>query len=118
MHHVYWRVSSSHIVRLKPNAGLLVRSISMAAKSRTYNVRLTFSCDNAVVSPSQTSQDAIDALNSLQTPYNIIEARKKAGIRPDARSIEEMKGYLGRIGYSVRHPRLEPLHVSLQSLIL
>jgi hypothetical protein len=46
-------------------------------------------------------QDAIDALNSLQTPYAIIAARQKAGIRPDATSIGEMKGYLNRIGYSV-----------------
>lgn len=50
---------------------------------------------------SNTRQDAIDALNSLQTPYHIIEYRRKAGIRPDATSMREMKGYLRRIGYTV-----------------
>ncbi len=51
-----------------------------------------------------TEQDAIDALNTLQTPYEVIEARRKAGIRPDASSVQEMKTYLRRIGYSVRPP--------------
>ena len=48
------------------------------------------------------NQDAIDALNSLQTPFAVIEARRKAGIRPDATSIKEMRTYLARLGYSVR----------------
>ncbi|KAF4504332.1 hypothetical protein G6O67_008494 [Ophiocordyceps sinensis] len=43
---------------------------------------------------------AINALNSLQTPYSVIEARRKAGIRPDAASMREMGVYLGRIGYT------------------
>lgn len=47
-------------------------------------------------------QDAIDALNTLQTPYEVIEARRKAGVKPDAASIKEMRTYLNRIGYSVR----------------
>ncbi|RGP74797.1 folylpolyglutamate synthase [Fusarium longipes] len=55
----------------------------MALSGRTYN-----------------RQDAIDALNSLQTPYDIVEARRKAGIKPNAVSIQEMKTYLHRIGYS------------------
>ncbi|ORY54852.1 Mur ligase [Pseudomassariella vexata] len=57
--------------------------------------------------------DAIDALNSLQTPYAIIEARRKAGIRPDAASISEMRVYLRRIGYSPSDlDRLNVLHVA------
>ncbi|OIW23976.1 FolC bifunctional protein [Coniochaeta ligniaria NRRL 30616] len=66
----------------------------MATKSRTYN-------------------DAIDALNSLQTPYAIIEARRKAGIKPDETSIREMRDYLSRIGYSPTDlDRLNILHVA------
>lgn len=59
-------------------------------------------------------QDAIDALNSLQTPYAIIEARRKAGIRPDETSILEMRDYLRRIGYSVcpPHPPSPYVHIS------
>ena len=38
----------------------------------------------------------------LQTPYEVAEARRKAGIRPDASFIREMRVYLRRIGYSVR----------------
>ncbi|KAI1815567.1 tetrahydrofolylpolyglutamate synthase [Poronia punctata] len=57
--------------------------------------------------------DAIDALNSLQTPYAIIEARRKAGVRPDASSIAEMRQYLRRIGYAPSDlDRLNVLHVA------
>lgn len=54
------------------------------------------------------SQDAIDALNTLQTPFEVIEARRKAGVKPDAASIKEMRTYLNRIGYSVS-PAAHPL---------
>ena len=55
-------------------------------------------------------QDAIDALNSLQTPHAVIEARRKAGMRPDAASMREMRAYLNRIGYTVRaRPRISHL---------
>ncbi|RYP43942.1 hypothetical protein DL768_009539 [Monosporascus sp. mg162] len=61
----------------------------------------------------RTYNDAIDALNSLQTPYAIIEARRKAGIRPDASSIAEMQIYLRRIGYTTSDlDRLNVLHVA------
>lgn len=57
--------------------------------------------------------DAIDALNSLQTPYHIIEARRKAGIRPDASSQREMEGYLRRIGYTpAKLTQLNVVHVA------
>ncbi|KAK5657008.1 hypothetical protein OQA88_3531 [Cercophora sp. LCS_1] len=57
--------------------------------------------------------DAIDALNSLQTPFAVIEARRKAGIRPDANSVREMRGYLARIGYSSQDlDRLNIIHVA------
>lgn len=49
-------------------------------------------------------QDAIDALNSLQTPFEVVEARRKAGVRPDEASLREMHAYVARIGYSVRTP--------------
>ena len=56
-----------------------------------------------------TAQDAIDALNSLQTPYDVIEARRKAGIRPDAASVREMRAYLARVGYAP--PDLDRLNI-------
>ncbi|KAK0657729.1 Mur ligase [Cercophora newfieldiana] len=66
-----------------------------------------------MVTPSRTYNDAIDALNSLQTPFAIIEARRKAGIRPDATSVQEMRGYLLRIGYSSSDlDRLNIIHVA------
>ncbi|KAI1496115.1 tetrahydrofolylpolyglutamate synthase [Biscogniauxia marginata] len=61
----------------------------------------------------RTYNDAIDALNSLQTPYAIIEARRKAGVRPDATSIAEMHEYLRRIGYAAADlDRLNVVHVA------
>ncbi|KAK4184474.1 Mur ligase [Podospora australis] len=69
-------------------------SRKMATKSRTYN-------------------DAIDALNTLQTPFAVIEARRKAGVRPDATSVSEMRAYLSRIGYSPSDlDRLNIVHVA------
>ena len=52
-------------------------------------------------------QDAIDALNCLQTPFAVIEARRKAGIKPNEASMHEMRVYLTRIGYSVRGARAQ-----------
>ncbi|KAK4135857.1 FolC bifunctional protein [Trichocladium antarcticum] len=62
---------------------------------------------------ARSYNDAIDALNSLQTPFAVIEARRKAGIRPDAASVREMRGYLARIGYSSQDlDRLNMVHVA------
>ncbi|OAA68934.1 Folylpolyglutamate synthetase [Cordyceps fumosorosea ARSEF 2679] len=61
----------------------------------------------------RTYNDAIDALNTLQTPYEVIEARRKAGIKPDATSIRDMRIYLNRIGYSPSDlDRLNIIHVA------
>ncbi|KAK4246229.1 Mur ligase [Corynascus novoguineensis] len=62
---------------------------------------------------TRTYNDAIDTLNSLQTPYAVIEARRAAGIRPDAASVREMRAYLARIGYDPRDlDRLHIVHVA------
>ncbi|KAJ3495576.1 hypothetical protein NLG97_g3294 [Lecanicillium saksenae] len=62
---------------------------------------------------TRSYNDAIDALNTLQTPYEVIEARRKAGIKPDAASIREMRTYLNRIGYSTSDlDRLNIIHVA------
>ncbi|KAI1169966.1 FolC bifunctional protein [Nemania sp. FL0916] len=67
----------------------------------------------AAANTSRSYNDAIDALNTLQTPYAIFEARRKAGIRPDATTIAEMRIYLKRIGYSLSDlDRLNILHVA------
>ncbi|KAF5027598.1 hypothetical protein F66182_340 [Fusarium sp. NRRL 66182] len=66
-----------------------------------------------MASSSRSYNDAIDALNSLQTPFDIVEARRKAGIKPDAVSIREMKTYLDRIGYNPSDlNRLNIVHVA------
>ncbi|KAH8197433.1 hypothetical protein TruAng_008410 [Truncatella angustata] len=50
---------------------------------------------------------------TYNTPFAIIEARRKAGIRPDAASIAEMRIYLRRIGLSPSDlDRLNILHVA------
>ncbi|KAI1262808.1 tetrahydrofolylpolyglutamate synthase [Xylariaceae sp. FL1019] len=62
---------------------------------------------------ARSYNDAIDALNTLQTPFALLEARKKAGIRPDATFIAEMRIYLRRIGYTPSDlTRLNILHVA------
>ncbi|KAK1752582.1 tetrahydrofolylpolyglutamate synthase [Echria macrotheca] len=84
MRHVFSVLRSLTVTTLNPKIISFFSpsaSRTMATQGRTYN-------------------DAIDALNSLQTPFAQIEARRKAGIRPDATSLREMRGYLARIGYS------------------
>ncbi|KAI3338161.1 tetrahydrofolylpolyglutamate synthase [Ustulina deusta] len=96
MHHVFRcaRRSSAPPSTLTRAIRFVWRTMATQAAGRSYN-------------------DAIDALNSLQTPYAIIEARRKAGIRPDATSIAEMRVYLRRIGYSSSDlDRLHVLHVA------
>ncbi|KAI1822595.1 tetrahydrofolylpolyglutamate synthase [Xylaria intraflava] len=84
-------------------------TLTGATTNHSYLPRRTM----ATRSQGRSYNDAIDALNSLQTPYAIIEARRKAGIRPDATSIAEMRVYLRRIGYSTSDlDRLNILHVA------
>ncbi|KAL2756609.1 hypothetical protein ACRALDRAFT_2026654 [Sodiomyces alcalophilus JCM 7366] len=62
---------------------------------------------------TRTYNDAIDALNSLQTPFEVIEARRKAGIRPGEASIQEMQVYLARLGHSASDlNRLNVIHIA------
>ncbi|KAF7559376.1 hypothetical protein G7046_g4772 [Stylonectria norvegica] len=66
-----------------------------------------------MASSSRSYNDAIDALNSLQTPFAVLEARRKAGLKPDAASIKEMRAYLRRIGYTPADlDRLNIVHVA------
>lgn len=58
-------------------------------------------------------KDAIDALNTFQTPFAVIEARRKAGVRPDESSIREMKAYWARLGHTPEDlDRLNVVHVA------
>ncbi|KAK3905064.1 folylpolyglutamate synthase [Staphylotrichum tortipilum] len=62
---------------------------------------------------ARTYNEAIDALNSLQTPFAVIEARRSAGIRPDAASLREMRAYLARVGYTQTDlSKLNVVHVA------
>ncbi|OHE91585.1 folylpolyglutamate synthase [Colletotrichum orchidophilum] len=61
----------------------------------------------------RTYNDAVDALNTLQTPFAVIEARRKAGVRPDKASVKEMRAYLARVGYSISDlDSLNVIHVA------
>ncbi|KAH6609243.1 hypothetical protein Trco_002589 [Trichoderma cornu-damae] len=56
-----------------------------------------------MASTSRSYNDAIDKLNELQTPFAVIEARRKAGILPDSvLGIAKMRAYLTRIGYTMK----------------
>ncbi|KAL0474986.1 tetrahydrofolylpolyglutamate synthase [Neurospora intermedia] len=82
-------------------------------RSLTITHHHLFFTKRTMASSARTYNDAIDALNSLQTPFAVIEARRKAGIRPDAHSVKEMRAYLARIGYSSQDlDRLNIVHVA------
>ncbi|PTB68248.1 FolC bifunctional protein [Trichoderma citrinoviride] len=76
----------------------------MASSGRSYNACLSLAL----------SLDAIDKLNELQTPFAVIEARRKAGILPDSvLGIAKMRTYLTRIGYTPADlDRLNIVHVA------
>ncbi|KAB5578637.1 tetrahydrofolylpolyglutamate synthase [Coniochaeta sp. 2T2.1] len=90
------------------------RLSSITRSPNLNSASLTFRRYTTMASPSRTYNDAIDHLNTLQTPYPIIEARRKAGIKPDATSVLEMRDYLRRIGYSASSDldRLNVVHVA------
>jgi folylpolyglutamate synthase len=57
--------------------------------------------------------EAVDALNSLQTPYAVLEERRKAGHKPSYASVEAMREYLRRIGHTPGDlTRLNIVHVA------
>ncbi|KAJ2903091.1 hypothetical protein MKZ38_010429 [Zalerion maritima] len=67
----------------------------------------------ASIPKARTYNDAIDTLNTFQTPYHIAEQQRKAGIRPNVEYVREMRAYLSRIGYSTDElTSLKILHVA------
>ncbi|TLS28947.1 hypothetical protein PpBr36_00699 [Pyricularia pennisetigena] len=88
---------------MRPRAQL--RWMLMAnIRSRTFSAR---------VSRGRSYSDAIDLLNTLQTPFKVFQARVAAGVRPDASFMTEMRSCLARIGHSPRDlDRLNIVHVA------
>lgn len=82
--------------------GLNSRRLCAAAASRTYDVSVYTSVLQTRV---DNGQDAITALNSLQTPHKILEERKKAGLKVNNLANDYLKQCLARIGHSVREFR-------------
>ncbi|KAF5878608.1 putative tetrahydrofolylpolyglutamate synthase protein [Botrytis fragariae] len=61
----------------------------------------------------RTYDDAINALNTLQTPYEVLKKRWEAGIKLDEGANREMKQHLTRIGYTQDDlERLNIVHVA------
>ncbi|VUC37754.1 unnamed protein product [Clonostachys rosea] len=70
-------------------------------------------CIRCMASSTRSYDNAIDSLNSLQTSHTAFKARIKAGIKPNASSIEEMKTYVCRLGYKTSDlDRLNVIHVA------
>ncbi|TVY90213.1 Folylpolyglutamate synthase [Lachnellula willkommii] len=62
---------------------------------------------------SRTYDNAINLLNTLQTPYHVLKQRWDAGIRIDKSANEEMRRWLHYIGYSEQDlERLNIIHVA------
>lgn len=60
---------------------------------------------------SSTIQDAVTALNSLQTNFSVLEAIRKSGKKMNHQAIPEMIEWVRRIGYKVLlHPHPFLLH--------
>ncbi|KAI7923828.1 folylpolyglutamate synthase [Pyricularia oryzae] len=90
---------------IRPNAQLRW-TLTANIRSRTFSSRVSRG-------QSYSSQDAIDLLNTLQTPFKVFQARVAAGVRPDASFMTEMRSCLARIGHSPRDlDRLNIVHVA------
>ena len=64
------------------------------------------SCISKSVTDDQISQDALECLNSLQTPFAILEERRRLGLKLDASAIDEMRQWVRRAGHEVRALRI------------
>ncbi|KAM3068326.1 Folylpolyglutamate synthetase [Clarireedia jacksonii] len=72
---------------------------------RIFSISLRISrCNQArrhlAIMAERTYDDAIGALNTLQTPYEVLKKRWDAGIRIDEGANDEMRKCLTRIGYT------------------
>ncbi|KAI9743654.1 MAG: Folylpolyglutamate synthetase [Claussenomyces sp. TS43310] len=68
------------------------------------------------VMASRTYDDAVDALNTLQTDFRVLQERREAGIRPDETSIVEMRGWFQRIGYEDQSSRQKLTELEINDL--
>lgn len=62
-------------------------------------------------SADRKSKDALDALNSLQTPHHVLQERRRLGKKAQDSYIKEQRVYLRRLGYAVsqaKHPLPSP----------
>ena len=46
-------------------------------------------------------QDAVESLNSLQTPFAVLEERRRRGLKLDSSAVDEMREWIGRAGHNV-----------------
>ncbi|KAL2885825.1 Folylpolyglutamate synthase [Ceratocystis lukuohia] len=99
-------------LRLGGNGALAL----LAARSHTTSTRCsirTLTHTSVSENRGRSYNDAIETLNSLQSSNAVVEARKKAGIKPNQVSIKDMHGYLARLGHSLADlNRLNIVHVA------
>ena len=68
------------------------------ASTRTYVVSALY---KAFVASLTQSQEAVTALNSLQTSFAVLEERRRAGLKMDDSAVHEMRQWLSRAGHTV-----------------
>ncbi|KAF8242732.1 FolC bifunctional protein [Wilcoxina mikolae CBS 423.85] len=65
------------------------------------------------MSTGKTYNDAVAALNTLQTPFDKLEARRQAGLKMESSALLQMKEWIRRIGYQMSDlNRLNIVHVA------
>jgi hypothetical protein len=77
------------------------RSFAVLA-SRTYEV----GHPAFLQTQANNTQDAVDLLNTLQTPFEALKKQRDIGIRPSETANSELRKYLDQTGYSVHSPPL------------
>ena len=100
--HPFWRVERTQIPYLNLKYNDNARRLYAVVANRTYDVSYISNEWNSSEAFSEPLQEAVDLLNTLQTPYSVLKQRWDAGIRLDKTAKEEMRKCLARIGYTVR----------------
>ncbi|ATZ45678.1 hypothetical protein BCIN_01g04170 [Botrytis cinerea B05.10] len=90
-----------------------LRSLRNASINPRFNKRAPDSRRFIATMGERTYDDAINALNTLQTPYEVLKKRWEAGIKLDEGANREMRQHLTRIGYTQDDlERLNIVHVA------
>ena len=115
---------ASQVARRKStlNRGFLLAKSAYACSAavnmaRNRNYAVSFQRRVSHLACTKSDQDAIVALNSLQTSFAVLEERRKQGHKMDDSAVHEMRQWISRAGHAVsRRPLAQPNKIVLKNV--